>query len=309
MFVFLSIFALTAATHPLFKMEDKLDAEAVLSGHFEWTISEGSISTDDDEQTVGFLSHTDDSVMTFSGSINNSLGSGNGSEEETSYFGSSATVLRKKDEIALLEFICFIFFTVEVVAKLLFCPRFRVFFTCVLNVVDLLAIFPRYILLTLDYFVVSRDVVWKMEEVFEGIAVLRVFRLLRLARRVRGLRVLIYAIKAGLKDVLLMGLMLFMATIIFASLMYYVDTRKQFPSIPHGLWWAIVTLTTVGYGDMVPQTAPGKLLGSFCAITGLLIVAITVPIFVSKFLLYYNHVARKNQVSVTQCNKRYPADI
>lgn len=82
--------------------------------------------------------------------------------------------------------------------------------------------------------------------------------------------------------------------VIFASLVYYAERlqanpQNDFNSIPLGLWWALVTMTTVGYGDMTPKTYVGMLVGALCALAGVLTIALPVPVIVSNFAMYYSH--------------------
>jgi potassium voltage-gated channel Shaw-related subfamily C protein 1 len=82
-----------------------------------------------------------------------------------------------------------------------------------------------------------------------------------------------------------------------------VNPGNDFSSIPLGLWWALVTMTTVGYGDMVPKTYLGMFVGALCAMGGVLVVALPVPVIVSNFAMYYSH-TQVRRISVARIRIR-----
>jgi len=131
-------------------------------------------------------------------------------------------------------------------------------------------------------------------DILEFFSIIRIMRLFKLTRHSPGLKILIHTFKASAHELMLLIFFLVIGIVIFASLVYYAERiqynpTNDFTSIPVGLWWAIVTMTTVGYGDMSPKTYVGMFVGSFCALTGVLTIALPVPVIVSNFALFYSH--------------------
>lgn len=131
-------------------------------------------------------------------------------------------------------------------------------------------------------------------DILEFFSIIRIMRLFKLTRHSSGLKILIQTFRASAKELTLLVFFLVLGIVIFASLVYYAERiqtnpHNDFNSIPLGLWWALVTMTTVGYGDMVPKTYIGMFVGALCALAGVLTIALPVPVIVSNFAMYYSH--------------------
>jgi voltage-gated potassium channel len=140
------------------------------------------------------------------------------------------------------------------------------------------------------------------------VRVLRLLRLLKLGRYSEGMRILVRVFQAK-KDELVMSLVIVLVALVMASsFMYYAEHEAQpetFSSIPAAMWWGIVTLTTIGYGDAVPVTQAGQLIGSLSALAGILALALPVGILASGFTHELEN-RRKRATNCPHCGEEIP---
>lgn len=190
-----------------------------------------------------------------------------------------------------VDIICYCFFTIEIIIRFIFCDSKIAFFKDMFNVVDLIAILPFYVEIIVNSLYREEQFKKSIVDVLLFTRILRIFRIFRLIRRHRGLQILVYTIRASMKEIMLLLLFVIIGTILFSSLVYYADEGSgKFKSIPHSFWWAVITMTTVGYGDMYPVTPWGWVIGAGCSVSGVLLIAFTVPVIVNNFLLIYRYV-------------------
>ena len=197
-----------------------------------------------------------------------------------------------------LETACIVWFTFEYVMRLISSPQKLVFVRSFLNLIDVVAIMPYYITLPMQ------DTKASSLGVLRVIRLVRVFRIFKLSRHSRGLQILGHTLRASLRELGLLIFFLLIGVILFSSAVYYAEGGEKgthFRSIPDAFWWAVVTMTTVGYGDMRPITLWGKLVGSLCAISGVLTIALPVPVIVSNFNYFYH---RENEQRAAELSKK-----
>lgn len=196
------------------------------------------------------------------------------------------------DPFFMLETLCIIWFSTELLVRFLTCPNKTAFFKDIMNTIDILAIMPYFVTLGLDLAEVeSNNQQTTSIAILRVVRLVRVFRIFKLSRHSKGLQILGQTLRASMRELGLLIFFLLIGIILFSSAAYFAevdDPESSFTSIPDAFWWAVVTMTTVGYGDMYPVTIGGKIVGSMCAIAGVLTIALPVPVIVSNFNYFYH---------------------
>jgi len=189
--------------------------------------------------------------------------------------------------IYITEAIFVIWFTIELVLRFFVCPDKVVFLKGLLNIIDVLAILPFYIALG------APDAGGGLDSI-RILRLFRVFRIFKLSRHSAGLQIFAMALYRSRSILGQLFIFVMTVSILFSAMIFYCEYKNTdsdygyFSSIPQSLWWAIVTMTTLGYGDMVPQTALGQVVGSACALSGILVVSLPIPVFVENFQRLWN---------------------
>ena len=181
---------------------------------------------------------------------------------------SVATVRNAYGRILLAgEWFFTILFTIEYVLRLLSVGRPRAYATSFFGGVDLVAILPTYLSIVIpgaQYLLVIRI-----------LRVLRIFRIFKLVQYLGEARLLTQALRASQRKITVFLFVVLTLVTIFGALIYLIEDPKDgFTSIPKSIYWSIVTLTTVGYGDIFPKTNLGQLLSAVIMIIGYGIIAV-----------------------------------
>ena len=165
------------------------------------------------------------------------------------------------------------FFAVEFIARLISCPRKCHFLTSLSNIIDVLAIFPSFIIL-----VVSNDQMGGL--LFTRVLrIFRIFRLMRLSKSFKSLSIVLHIISNSLSSLFILVICMLISVILFGSLVYYTEMGakdSQVTSIPEGMWFAMITVVSIGYGDVIPSSGMGKIAAALTAIFGA--VTMTLPL-------------------------------
>jgi voltage-gated potassium channel len=180
--------------------------------------------------------------------------------------------------LQIAEWLITIAFTIEYALRIWILPKPAKYIFSLYGIIDLLAILPTYISVV---FTGGQSLM-----VIRALRLLRVFRILKLNRYTRAGRFLVLAMHRSREKIFIFLFFVITMVVIFGTIMYLVEGEENgFTSIPTSIYWAIVTLTTVGYGDISPATGLGQMLASIIMIMGYAIIAVPTGIVTSEMMI------------------------
>jgi voltage-gated potassium channel len=180
------------------------------------------------------------------------------------------------DILYIMEWIFTLLFTVEYFLRIYCINRPLIYMRSFFGIIDILSIIPTYISI---FFPASRYL-----SIIRILRVLRIFRVLKLIFYIGEANILMDALVSARRKIIVFLFFIFTLATIIGSVMYLVEGEANgFTSIPRSIYWAIVTITTVGYGDISPQTALGQFFASFAMIIGYATIAVPTGIISAEY--------------------------
>ena len=179
--------------------------------------------------------------------------------------------------LLLMEWIITILFSIEYILRIITTKKKKTYVLSFYGIIDFLAIVPTYLSLFLmgsHYLAILRI-----------LRLMRIFRVLKLARYISASQYLVISLRHSRHKIAVFLWVVGLIVVIMGSLMYLIEGPENgFSSIPRSIYWAIVTLTTVGYGDIAPSTFLGQVVASFIMITGYAIIAVPTGIVTAEII-------------------------
>ncbi|KAK2822203.1 hypothetical protein Q5P01_022268 [Channa striata] len=210
--------------------------------------------------------------------------------------------LAGKTYMEWIEISSILFFTLEYFLRLVTTSNIKHFVKSALNFVDVVAVMPYFIQILFETFVIDTEDlsaqedlktmsrVSKVSKVLKVVKLMRIFRILKLARHSTGMRAFGFTIRQCSEQVCCLFLFIAMGIFTFSALMHSVEVDQPgtpFSSIPDAWWWAAVSISTVGYGDVVPISYLGRCVAFGCISFGIILNGMPISILFNKFSDYY----------------------
>ncbi|XP_028997810.1 potassium voltage-gated channel subfamily F member 1-like [Betta splendens] len=199
--------------------------------------------------------------------------------------------LTEHPTLEIIETICIGWFTIEYLLRLISSPNKIKFVLSFMNIIDFLAIMPFFVVLILTSFGAGVMELANVQQAVQALRIMRIARIFKLARHSSGLQTLTSALKSSFKELGLLLMYMGVGVFLFSALGYTMEQNHPdtlFTSIPQSFWWAVITMTTVGYGDVYPKTTLGRCNAAISFLCGVIAIALPIHPIINNFVLFYN---------------------
>lgn len=199
--------------------------------------------------------------------------------------------LTENPTLEVIETVCICWFTIEYILRLISSPNKRKFVLAFMNVIDFMAIMPFFVVLILTSFGTGVMELANVQQAVQALRIMRIARIFKLARHSSGLQTLTSALKSSFKELGLLLMYMGVGVFLFSALGYTMEQSHPetlFTSIPQSFWWAVITMTTVGYGDVYPKTTLGRCNAAISFLCGVIAIALPIHPIINNFVLVYN---------------------
>ncbi|XP_077341811.1 voltage-gated potassium channel regulatory subunit KCNG3 isoform X1 [Lithobates pipiens] len=201
----------------------------------------------------------------------------------------------------IIEAICIGWFTAECIVRFIVSKNKCDFVRKPLNIIDLLAISPYYVSVFMAVFTDENPQLQRAGVTLRVLRMMRIFWVIKLARHFLGLQTLGLTLKRCYREMVMLLVFICVAMAIFGALAQLLEhgldletKNEDYASIPAACWWVIISMTTVGYGDMYPISVPGRILGGICVVSGIVLLALPITFIYHSFVQCYHELKFKS---------------
>ena len=193
--------------------------------------------------------------------------------------------------LKITELVCFCFLTLDIVFRVAVCPSPCIYFRSVIHICEIIALVGDWLDFYVDNFLehLKSEAGFYLSFIVKFLLVFQVVRLFRVARHIMAFNIMSLSVHSSLPEIGVLFVLLLILMTVFGWLMYLAEVDSdKFASMFAAMYWALITLTTVGYGDLFPDTIFGHIIACTCAVCGVVVLSLPIGVIAASFNTYYS---------------------